>query len=258
VKKPVIDFETEGIEGRPKYPPKPVGVAIKLPGKKSRYYSWGHPTGNNATYEDAKRELAPLWDHAVQHNSKFDLDVGRTHFGFDWPAADGFEDTMLMAYLVDPHAKRIDLKTLSEQLLGRPPEERDVLQEWVLVNVTGAKKSDWGKYIALAPGDLAGTYACADVDMTYGIHDVLQKKIKEYGMSAAYHREKALLTVLNGMEERGIPVDLELLERELVLYRNIEQKITNWLYKYLGVPEFNIDSADELADALDKSGKAQN
>ena len=30
-----IDFESDGIEPRPHYPPKPIGVSIKYPGKKA-------------------------------------------------------------------------------------------------------------------------------------------------------------------------------------------------------------------------------
>ena len=53
----VIDFETFGIAGRPDYPPEPVGVSIKYPGKKSRYYGWGHPTKNNSTFAEALEAL---------------------------------------------------------------------------------------------------------------------------------------------------------------------------------------------------------
>ena len=57
--KPVtIDFETMGIEGRPKYPPIPVGVSIKYPGKKAKYWAFGHPTGNNCSFGEARSELA--------------------------------------------------------------------------------------------------------------------------------------------------------------------------------------------------------
>ena len=49
----VIDFETDAIMARPKYPPRPVGVAIcDLEGKKisnKRYLAGAHPTKNNST-----------------------------------------------------------------------------------------------------------------------------------------------------------------------------------------------------------------
>lgn len=57
--KPVtVDFETFGILPRPDYPPRPVGVAIKRPGRKARYYAWDHQTGqNNCTREQAVAAL---------------------------------------------------------------------------------------------------------------------------------------------------------------------------------------------------------
>ena len=53
----VADFETEAIEPRPYYPPRPVGVAIRWPGRKTQYHAWGHPTENNCTFDDARRRL---------------------------------------------------------------------------------------------------------------------------------------------------------------------------------------------------------
>lgn len=42
IPKPVtIDFETHKIQSRPLYPPMPVGVSIKYPGKKAKYYASG-------------------------------------------------------------------------------------------------------------------------------------------------------------------------------------------------------------------------
>ena len=38
-----FDFESEGIESFPDYPPKPTMLGIYEAGKKPVYYSWGHP-----------------------------------------------------------------------------------------------------------------------------------------------------------------------------------------------------------------------
>ena len=253
----VFDFETEGIQARPKYPPKPIGVAIKYPGKKSKYYSFGHPTENNCTREEAKSALAAAYRYTTaQHNSKFDLDVAKVHFGLDWPVADRFHDTMILAYLDNPHNKAIGLKPLSEALLGRAPDEQTELKDWILKNVPEAKPSTWGGYIALAPGKLVGKYACADVEMTEGILDVLLPKVQAAEMSEAYVREKSLLQVLVGMEERGIPVDSDRLQADLNTYSELLEKINVWIRKYLKAPGMNVDSATELANALDASGKA--
>src|SRR6185295_8942121 len=141
-----VDFETEAIEPRPHYPPKPVGVAIKYPGKKAKYLAWGHPTGNNTTKEAATRELADIFSkqRVVFHNAKFDIDVAATHLGIPFPAR--LEDTMLLGFLDDPHSRQLGLKPMSIKYLGREPTERDELKEWILANVPGAaqKKAQWG------------------------------------------------------------------------------------------------------------------
>ena len=79
-----VDFETFGIEGRPDYPPEPVGVAIKVWGKKSKYYGWGHPTRNNSTKKEAIKALKLAFknkDGILFQNAKFDIDVAETHLG---------------------------------------------------------------------------------------------------------------------------------------------------------------------------------
>ena len=59
VPKPIVlDFETEAIERRPQYPPKPAGVAIKWSAQKiNKYYSWAHDSDNNCTKADAQKEM---------------------------------------------------------------------------------------------------------------------------------------------------------------------------------------------------------
>lgn len=103
--KPVtIDFETMGIEGRPFYPPVPVGVSIKYPGKKAHYYAWGHPTDNNCCYSDTAEALAKAYQHKdgiLFQNAKFDLDVAEVHFNLPIPAWDQVHDTMFLLFLDD-------------------------------------------------------------------------------------------------------------------------------------------------------------
>ena len=52
-----IDYETFGIVGNPiADPPTPVGVSIKYDDSPSKYWAWGHPSGNNCTEAQAKRD----------------------------------------------------------------------------------------------------------------------------------------------------------------------------------------------------------
>lgn len=132
--KPItIDFETEAIQRRPDYPPKPVGFSIMAPGdRRSRYYAWGHPAGNNCTMQAARAVLLDAWksNHELLfHNAKFDVDVAQTHLGMPALMWERCHDTLYLLFLYDPHATSLSLKPAAERLLGMPPEERDAVAD---------------------------------------------------------------------------------------------------------------------------------
>ena len=81
----VIDFETEAIQNRPRYPPVPVGFSIKWPSEaRAKYWAFGHPTENNCTEKEAQIILQDAWQSGLPllfHNAKFDVDVAQTHMG---------------------------------------------------------------------------------------------------------------------------------------------------------------------------------
>lgn len=256
-----LDFETEAIEDKPKYPPKPVGVSLKEPGKKSKYWAWGHPTNNNCTKEQAEREIRRLLSHYkgfVCHHLKFDYDVIETFFpSIQLPDTLDCDDTLLLGFLDDPHSKQLKLKTMSVRYLNREPLERDKLRDWILANVPEARRSkaNWGAYISKAPGNLVAPYAEADTDMTAGIYKVLRKKIRDASMVKPYERELRLIPILLENEREGIRVDLPQLEKDVPIYEGAVTKIDVWLRKYLKAPDnLNIDADQQMADALEKAG----
>ena len=257
----VLDFETEGIELRPAYPPKPVGVSIKLPGKAPRYYGWGHPAENNCTRDDGVAALKELWASGlpvVMHNAKFDLDVAETCLGLPPLPWERVHDTMIMLFLMRPHAKSMSLKPSAEELLNMPPEEQDKVKDWVLANVPEAKQkpSSWGAYICRAPGKLVGTYANGDVVRTAKLFTLCYKYLVEHDMLEAYFRERRLLPILLRSERKGLRVDIEGIKRDLPEFQKALVRTDNWIAKYLMAPGINLDSSDELANALEKKGFA--
>ena len=268
--KPVtVDFETFGIEGRPKYPPIPVGVSIKYPGKKSKYFAWGHPTGNNCCWSDAAAELAKAWDHKdglLFQNGKFDVDVAEVHFGLAVPNWERIHDTLFLLFLDDPHQIELGLKPAANRLLGWPAEEQDAVGEWLVANqpvpgvkISKSKSSEhyFGRYIAYAPGDLVGDYANGDVDRTEAIFNMLWKKTIDRGMQAAYDRERRLMPILLEMERQGLPVDLKRLRSDVAMYNQWRDTINAWIIKTLKAPaDINLDSGQQLVDAMVESGKA--
>lgn len=245
--KPLItlDFETEAIDGA--LPPRPVGVALRADWG-SKYLRWGHPTENNCTEEGAKNIVKDCKDRYsfVMHNAAFDIGVMKHHWGF---APSDFEDTLLMLFLVNPHGE-LSLKPASEKLLGWPAEEQDRLHQWILANVKGATKKNAGAYICKAPGNLVAKYAIGDVDRTWALYERLKDKV----VSAPYNREKQLLPILLENTLNGVRVDIERLGWDVAYYTDVIDDVDSKIFRYLKSDGFNINSGEELADAIERSG----
>lgn len=254
----VIDCETERIQSRPAYPPIPVGFSIKWPReKRSQYYAWGHPTGNNCDKKNAIRVLKKAWmsgEPLLFHSGKFDYDVITTHLDCPPLPWDRIEDTLYLVFLYNPHAASLGLKPAAAELLGMPPEERDIVKEWIEENIAIEKGLRWGAYICKAPGDIVGRYANGDVIRTEKLFYYLWPIIQERGMGAAYDRERRLMPVFLENERNGLRVDVRALERDIPVYQKAKDSADAWLRKRLKAPDMNIDSDAEVAAALDRQG----
>lgn len=268
----ILDFETEPIEARPHYPPKPVSFSLQLPTwKKSRFYAWGHKTGgNNCSREDAAAALrsayaaVSLRNPLLCHNAKFDLDVAEVHFGLVPPPWDRWDDTMFLLFLQDPHQRELGLKPSSERLLGLPPEEQDAVKDWILTHkrqleqdfpeiVTrygGIKPSTAGAFISYAPGNVVGPYADGDVLRTGALFKLLHDEILERGMGEAYDRERKLMPILLRNEREGIKVNRDALERDRAVYEAAQEKTDAWIRKALKAPTLDLNKDKDVSDAL--------
>lgn len=258
IKPTVVDFESHGIMRRPDYPPRPVGFSIRKPGeRRSRYYCWGHPTGNNCTFNDAKRVLTASWNDPEQpllfHNAKFDVDVAQTHMGMKTLPWHRIHDTQYLLFLIDPHAHSHSLKPSAERLLGMEPDEQDAVREWLENSkIVRKKQKDWGAHIWQAPGTVVGPYADGDVDRTLGLFNLLYPQVVKRGMLPAYDRERKLMPILLENERQGMRVDLRLLRTEYDDYTLQMEQADAWLRKRLRTKNLNVDSDEEFADALQK------
>jgi DNA polymerase I-like protein with 3'-5' exonuclease and polymerase domains len=262
VPKPIVlDFETEAIERRPQYPPKPAGVAIKWSAQKiNKYYSWAHDSDNNCTKADAQKVLCDAYrsgEPLLFQNGKFDTDVAATHMGLPVPSWERIHDTLFLLFLENPHATSLSLKPSAQRLLGIKPSERDALHTWITTNIPAAKRkpSEAGAYIARAPGSLVGRYALqGDVRSTEKLFRHLYPIISKRGMLEAYDRERHLMPILLRNEQEGIRVDLPRMECDYAVYCAALEKADNWLRKTLGVPGLNLDADKDVGNALDASG----
>ena len=263
----VLDFESHAILPRPEYPPEPIGVSLKEFGQPAEYLAWGHKTNNNTTKAKAIKRLKEVTKgrEILGHNLKFDLDVLETHCGVKLPEWQRLHDTMWLLFLHDPNLKSLGLKSSAEEILGWPPDEQEIVGDWLVQNqpVPGIKISKgkqnehyFMKYLAEAPGDLVGVYACGDVERTEALFEKLHPRIIARGMSDAYDRERRLMPVLLSMERRGVRVDLPRLREDVIAYRAVQEKIDAWLRKKLNKTIFfNLDG-DDLVPALVEAGLA--
>jgi len=272
-----IDFETDPIQDRPDYPPKPVGVSIIEMGQKPEYWAWGHYTGeNNCTKEQAQRRLKALWRNGRRklfHNGKFDVDVAVTHMGLPMLPWELIDDTMFLLFLDDPHADNFQLKPSSERVLGMPPEERDLIVEWLwqhrkelaaqfnLARFTDSKgkplinsKAKIGAFVAYAPGDIAGKYANGDTSRTKKLFGELLPRINQRGMGEAYDRERELMPILLDNERVGICVDVRALRKDIKTFSAASEAADAWLRKRLKIKDLNLDADVAVAEALSQAG----
>jgi DNA polymerase I-like protein with 3'-5' exonuclease and polymerase domains len=266
----VLDFETHAIAGRPAYPPLPVGLAVwdmTLPEDEAFYLSWGHPTANNCQGpQRAIQVLRQAWESGrplLFHHAKFDLAVAYEQLGLPRLPRDRVHDTNFLAYLYDPHARRLDLKGLAEDLLGEPPEERDALHEWIWAHRVELRatygleitsRKGLGAFIAYTPGVLCGDYAIGDVLRTGRLFQALYPVVLQDGMRRAYDRERQLLPILMENEEQGIRVDVDTLGREVELYGAAFDHAEDWLRKTLRASGLNFDADQDVASVLLERG----
>lgn len=275
-----IDFETDRILPRPEYPPKPVGVAIKEYGKSPVYLCWGHPTENNCSLADAKRQLKKVWkspNKKLFHNSKFDIDVAVSFMGCKMLDYHQYHDTMFLAFLNNPHSNTLELKKLADELLDLPPDEQSELYNWVSTYVRTSEKSGNGKvillnntsvkhgfkippsklgaFIAYAPGNLSGKYAKGDVVRTEKLFKLLYPYIVEAGMLAAYERELRLMPVLLKSEKQGVKVAHARLRKDTTKMISSINIADEWIRKRLRTKDLDVDKKDDVADAIERTGK---
>lgn len=243
-----VDFETKEIDFVTNIPPKPVGLAILINGK-SKYMAFGHPTNNNCTEEEARNELQYLYNRypILLHNSAFDLGVVKQHWNLGYPRV--VHDTLFLLFLKNPHAKTLSLKPSAESLLNLPPLEQEELKNWIIRHVPKANLKNWGAHISEAPGDLVGKYAIGDVERTMKLFALLYDSYK----GEAYERECNLVRILIDNQLKGIRVDKAKLEVDYKKYTITREIVDKKIFSYLSAKPFNLNSSDELADALDKS-----
>lgn len=253
-----IDFESHGIEDRPKYPPIPVGVAIYEDGGTPQYLAWGHPIENNCTEATAVKTLKKVLDdpenYIIMHNAPFDCAIIEERLGLRVPW-ERVHDTMILAFLQDPFGE-LALKPLATQWLQLPPEERDAVKDWLIKHGICRDTKGWGAHICMAPGALVGSYAIGDVVRTLQLFKLLHEYVIATGMERAYKREIALMPHVLAMEQKGLNLDGVALSKDVDYYFTALDQLDQAICDILGT-QVDVDSNAQLADAIEAAGMSK-
>lgn len=172
----------------------------------------------------------------VAQNLKYDYLVMKRH-GITLA---GFDDTMLISYVLEAGAGNHGMDALSERWLGHTPI--------AYKDVAGSGKS--AVTFDRVDIDKATAYAAEDADVTLRLWLVLKPRLVANGLTRVYERlERPLVPVLARMEERGITIDRQILSR---LSGELAQKAAGFedeIYTLAG-ERFNIGSPKQLGDIL--------
>jgi DNA polymerase-1 len=229
-------------------------VGIALSGKEGTgYYApTDHKPGSkvpNLPIDAVVDRLAPLLQDTdlpkYAHNANYDLTV---------LAEQGLEvapvtcDTMIAEWLINPSSRNLGLKNLAWNRLG---VEMTPIEDLI---GSGSKQITMDRVSV----ERAAPYACADVDMTLRLANLLQPELREKALWELYSDvEMPLVPIIVDMQRAGVKLDVEFLEemgKELgQRLGQVEKEIEGHVGHSL-----NINSTQQLSVALfDEMGLAQ-
>ena len=174
----------------------------------------------------------------VGHHLKYDAHI-LARYGI---ALRGMQfDSMLESYVLNSVATRHDMDSVARQYLGRETiHYEDVAGK-------GARQLSFNQ-IDL---ETAAPYAAEDADITLQLHDTLWQQLGEHGsLKKVYEEiEQPLVPVLLDMEETGVLVDRDMLNKQS---RELAEKMTELeakAHELAGGP-FNLGSPKQLQQIL--------
>ena len=181
-----------------------VGIALTASEGKGYYVPVGHrPRVSDLQLETVIARLRPVLDNPdipkVAHNANYDLTLLAEH-GLE--VSPLLFDTMIAAWLVNPASRGLGLKDLAA--------ERLEIEMTPISDLIGTGK----KQITMdvVPVDQAAPYACADVDMTLRLANLLRPDLYEKNQWKLFSElEMPLVPVIVDMQRAGVKLDVDFL-----------------------------------------------
>lgn len=209
----------------------------------SEYYDGANPPGLRERLNEA--------EELVFHNAKFDLQKAALA-GVLNPAdlrPENVYDTECLAHLLDEH-RRKGLKYLAREILGEETDEDEVLRtERRKLKLT--KKDGYDKL----PREVVVPYALKDAEFTIRLHDILRPQVEANpDLSRLLRLEQRLTFVLLRMEQRGMGISAEYVEKTAREYASKALGVELAIRDRVGNEEFNPNSPKQIADAFEALG----
>lgn len=206
------DLETTGLEPRRN---EVIGIAISNE-TESFYIVHQHLNITTKEYDSyiGKEQCRKLIDKLktkklITWNGSFDVRFTRHYFGIDLAPSIWCEG-MLTKHTVDEN-RPFALKDVAKLLYGaEAAQEQADLLESIIAN-GGSAGQVW-----LGDLELVGKYACQDALLTYKINKHYLAEVEQQGLTKFYFEDEVIplyKTVTIDMEDRGIKLDMDLLEQ---------------------------------------------
>ena len=241
---PAFTFDTETTHTDPMQA-ELVGIAVATDSEGAAYIPVAAPPGDpKMPLRTVLEALRPLMADPARpkygHNVKYDLAVlimaGVEVAGIAF-------DTMIAEWLANPASKNLGLKNLAWARLGQ--------EMTPITALIGRGKNQLT--MRQVPVAQAGSYACADADMTHRLVSILEAELKEKRLWSLFTDvEMPLVPVLTEMEMAVMLLDVAFLQQmsdELAArLGDLESRIQQ-LVGYA----FNVNSTQQLSDALFKT-----
>ncbi|MGH1417696.1 MAG: DNA polymerase I [Hyphomicrobiaceae bacterium] len=176
----------------------------------------------------------------IGQNLKYDALVLRQH----GVGLEGFDDTMLLSYVLDGGRGKHGMDDLAQRHLGHTC----ISYKQVMEGVPGKKLSD--KRFADVALDKATEYAAEDADVTLRLWMMLKPRLVAEHMTTVYETlERPLMPVIVDMEHAGISVDRTILSRLSTSFAQKIAQLEDEVFEITG-EKFNLGSPKQLGELL--------
>ncbi len=198
------------------------------------------PLAGQIPMAEALARLKPLLEDdsvlKVGQDIKYDMEVmARLGIGLD-----GYDDSMLISYVLEGGAHGHEADELAELHLGHKPMAYE--------QVAGSGKAQVS--LERIPPDKACAYAAEDADVALQLHRMLKPRLLAERLVSVYETiERPLVPVIAAMEMAGIKVDARELKRLSDDFAQRLAELEAQIHRLAGHP-FNIGSPKQLGEVL--------